>query len=269
MNFFKSYSMFHKIFFIVFLILNLIIFFVPAVQAGSLTPVLSFLSILGFIVTISGLFAGIYTARAEVPTYIWGTINVFFYIMLSFSRHLYAEVILYTVYMLPMNIYGYFAWKKSAQSINHDNTTASTIEVKSLKKSTWSYIVVLGAIIWICYGAFVYFLPHIFSQFGVTIAPDKEFYIDSFTATVTIFAVIVSTKRFKETWYFWLVSDSVGIILYVVSIIQSGSFSFAALSGAVMWTQFVINAIYGIRVWKKLESKEKNIKPLDGGTELA
>ncbi|MFR5266494.1 nicotinamide riboside transporter PnuC [Clostridium sp.] len=256
MKFFKSYSLFHKIFFIVFLILNIIVFIAPAFQqGGSWNSVFSFLSILGFVVTISGLFAGIYTARAEVPTYIWGTINVFFYIILSLSRHLYAEVILYTVYMLPMNIYGYFAWKKSAQSIDHTDTTASTIEVKSLKKSTWSYIVIFGIIIWICYGTFVYYLPNIFAHFGMIIAPDKEFYIDSFTATVTIFAVIVSTRRFKETWYFWLVSDSVGIILYVVSIIESGSFSFAALSGAIMWTQFVLNAIYGIMVWKKLADK--------------
>ena len=121
---------------------------------------------------------------------------------------------------------------KKVLSIDHTDTTASTIEVKSLKKSTWSYIVIFGIIIWICYGIFVYYLPNIFSAyFGMIIAPDKEFYIDSFTATVTIFAVIVSTRRFKETWYFWLVSDSVGIILYVVSIIESGSFSFAALSG--------------------------------------
>ncbi|MGL5616938.1 MAG: nicotinamide riboside transporter PnuC [Sarcina sp.] len=256
MNFFKSYSKFHKIFFLVFLVLNLIVFVVPAFQQGSLTPIFSFLSILGLVVTISGLFAGIYTARAEVPTYIWGTINVFFYIILSLSRHLYAEVILYTVYMLPMNIYGYFAWKKSANAIKHEGTTASTIEIRSLKKSTWGYIFVIGIIIWVCYGAFVYFLPNIFAHFGVTIPADKEFYIDSFTATVTIFAVIVSTRRFKETWYFWLVSDSVGVILYIVSIIQSGHFSFAALSGAIMWAQFVINAVYGLIVWKKLEKIE-------------
>ena len=258
MKFFKSYSLFHKIFFIVFLILNIIIFVAPAFQqGGSINSVFSFDSILGFIVTISGLFAGIYTARAEVPTYVWGTINVFFYIILSFSRHLYAEVILYTVYMLPMNIYGYFAWKKSAKSIEDkdENETNSTIEVKSLKKSVWPYIIILGIIIWVCYGTFIYYLPTIFAHFNIIIAPDKEFYIDSFTATVTIFAVIVSTKRFKETWYFWLVSDSVGIILYVVSIIESGKFSFTALSGAIMWTQFVLNAIYGIIVWKRLEKK--------------
>lgn len=257
MNFFKSYSLFHKIFFVVFIVLNIVIFFVPAFQAGSLSPVLTVLSIAGIISTISGLLAGIYTARAEVAAYVWGVVNVCFYIFISLSRHMYAEVILYTVYMLPMNIYGYFAWKKSAKSTEHNDTTGSTIEIRSLKKVTWIYIVIFVIVVWACYGAFVYYLPDIFkSVFGTTIAPDKTFFVDSFTATITICAVIISTKRFKETWYFWLLSDSVGILLYVMSIFESGQFSFTALSGAIMWTQFTVNAIYGIFMWKKLEKKE-------------
>lgn len=265
MNFFKSYSPFHKVFFVVFLVLNIIVFFIPAFQAGSLSPVLTVLSIAGIISTLSGLMAGIYTARAEVAAYTWGIVNTCFYIFISLSRHMYAEVILYTIYMLPMNIYGYFAWKKSASNIEHNDTTSSTIEVRSLKKSTWIYIVIFVIVVWIAYGTFVYYLPNIFKSFGVSIAPDKTFFIDSFTATLTICAVIVSTKRFRETWYFWLLSDSVGILLYVMSIFESGTFSFAALSGAIMWTQFTVNAIYGIIVWKKLEKKEHP----DSGGELA
>lgn len=259
MNFFKSYSPFHKIYFLLFLILNLIIFFIPAFQKGSLWPVLTLLSIAGLISTLSGLFAGIYTARAEVAAYVWGVINVCFYIFISLSRQMYAEVILYTIYMLPMNIYGYFAWKKSADSIEHKDTSKGTIEVRSLKKSNWLYIIIFVIIVWILYGAFVYYLPAIFSSlFGIIIPPDTNYYIDSFTATVTICAVIISTKRYKETWYFWLLSDSVGIILYVVSLLGSGGFSFSALSGAIMWIQFTVNAVYGIIVWKKLEQREKS-----------
>ncbi|MGL5616939.1 MAG: nicotinamide riboside transporter PnuC [Sarcina sp.] len=257
MKFFKAYSPFHKIYFLLFLILNLIIFFMPVFQTGSFSSVITILSIAGLISTISGLFAGIYTARAEVAAYTWGVVNVCFYIFISLSRHMYAEVILYTVYMLPMNIYGYFAWKKSANSIKHKDTTNSTIEVRSIKKSSWIYIIIFVLVVWVAYGTFVYYLPTIFmSLFSMKIAPDTTFYIDSFTATVTICAVIISTRRFKETWYFWLLSDSVGIILYLVSLFNSGSFSFAALSGAIMWIQFTINAVYGIIVWKKLEKKE-------------
>lgn len=70
MNFFKSFSKFHKIYFVVFLLLNIVLFFVPAIQSGSLDSILTLTGIIGLVATIAGLFAAIYTARASVVCYI-------------------------------------------------------------------------------------------------------------------------------------------------------------------------------------------------------
>ncbi|MGL4761716.1 MAG: nicotinamide riboside transporter PnuC [Sarcina sp.] len=255
MNFFSKYSVFHKIYFAVFLIFNLIIFFMPIAQGKGV----SVMGIVGIIVSISGLFAAIYTARAEVAAYIWGVINTIFYIVISISNHMYAEIILYIVYMLPMNIYGFFAWRKSAQLAKHaKGETSSTIEVKSLKASSWIAIVVGIVVVWVAYAAFVYYLPEILSSVaGISIPRDHVWYIDSFTATITIFAVVVSTLRYKETWYFWIVGDGVGIALYLIALTQHTSFSFSTLSGAMMWIQFTVNAIYGLMVWRKLGNEQQ------------
>lgn len=254
MNFFNKYSTFHKIYFVVFLLINLALFFIPLTQGGSI----DFLVVAGLISTISGLFAGIYTARAEVAAYVWGVVNTIFYICISVENHMYAEVILYVIYMLPMNIYGFFAWRKSARETKHvEGETESTIEVQSLKASSWIYVIIGVLVVWAGYGAFVYFLPDIFQAVaGFTIPADKVWYIDSFTATITIFAVVIATRRYKETWYFWIVGDGVGILLYVISLIEHGGFSASTLSGAIMWTQFTVNAIYGLIVWKKLGKEQ-------------
>lgn len=254
MNFFKKYSTFHKWYFLIFLILNVILFFVPLFQGQSITV----LTTVGLISTLSGLLAGIYTARAEVAAYTWGIVNTIFYIVISVSNHMYAEVILYLCYMLPMNIYGFYAWSKSAKEVKHvEGETDSTIEVKSLKPSNWVYIIVGILVVWAAYGSFVYFLPEIFSSVaGITIPRDAVWYIDSFTATITIFAVVISTLRYRETWYFWIVGDGVGILLYIISLIHQDTFSFSTLSGAIMWTQFTINAFYGLMVWKKLGKEQ-------------
>ena len=262
MNFFKKYSSFHKVYFLLFLILNLILFFVPLFTGGKI----DLLVIVGLVSTLSGLLAGIYTARAEVAAYVWGIVNTLFYIVISIYNHMYAEVILYVIYMLPMNCYGLYAWSKSARESKHegDDETASTIEIKSLKPATWVYIIVGIIVVWAAYASFVYFLPEIFqSVAGITIPRDTVWYIDSFTATITIFAVVISTLRYKETWYFWIVGDGVGILLYVIALSHHSNFSFATLSGAIMWIQFTINAIYGLMVWKKLGREQK------GGKETA
>ncbi|MGL4654296.1 MAG: nicotinamide riboside transporter PnuC [Sarcina sp.] len=255
MNFFSKFSLFHKIYFLVFAIFNVILFFMPLVQGQSI----NLLGVVGLIVSISGLFAAIYTARAEVPAYIWGVINTVFYIVISIENHMYAEIILYIVYMLPMNIYGFFAWRKSAKEVKHvDGETPATIEVKSLKAKNWVIIGISIVVVWVAYAAFTYYLPEILNAVsGISIPRDHVWYIDSFTATVTIFAVVISTLRYKETWYFWIVGDGVGIILYVIALTQHSSFSFSTLSGAMMWIQFTVNAIYGLMVWKKLGSEQQ------------
>lgn len=254
MNFFSKFSVFHKIYFLVFLIFNIILFFMPLAHGQSITT----LGVVGLIVAVSGLFAAIYTARAEVPAYAWGVINTIFYIIISIENHMYAEIILYVIYMLPMNIYGFFAWRKSAKEAKKDNGEESaTIEVKSLKSSSWVVIIIGILVVWAAYAAFVYFLPEILHAVsGITIPRDNVWYIDSFTATVTIFAVIIATLRYKETWYFWILGDAVGIVLYIIALLHSSSFSFSTLSGAMMWIQFTVNAIYGLIVWKRLGNKQ-------------
>ena len=257
MNFFKKYSTFHKIYFIVFFFFNIFTFGLGIYNEKSLSATILIVSIASIISTISGLFAGIYTARAEVAAYAWGIVNSCFYIFISITNHMYAEVILYVIYMLPMNIYGYFAWRKSARQTKHDNTTESTIEVRSLSKKQMGLIVPGVLILWGLYALFIYNLPNILQPvLGFRIPADHLFYIDSFTATVTIFAVIVSAKRFRETWYFWILSDGVGAILYFTSLFTQTSFSISSLSGAMMWIQFLTNAIYGVIVWKKLDKAE-------------
>lgn len=256
MNFFKKFSPFHKVYFLVFLILNLVLFFAPLFTGGKIDT----LVIIGLISTISGLLAGIYTARAEVAAYVWGIVNTVVYIVISISNHMYAEVILYIVYMLPMNCYGLYSWSKSAKESKHEGAdeTSSTIEIKSLKASSWIYIIIGIIVVWAAYAAFVYYLPEIFqSVAGITIPRDSVWYIDSFTATIMIFAVVVSTLRFKETWYFWIVGDGVGILLYLIALTHHASFSFSTLSGAIMWIQFTVNAVYGLMVWKKLGREQQ------------
>ena len=254
MNFFSKFSLFHKIYFLVFLIFNLILFFMPLAQGQSI----NILGYVGLVVSVSGLFAAIYTARAEVPAYIWGVINTVFYIIISIENHMYAEIILYIVYMLPMNIYGFFSWRKSAQEAKQDGSEESaTIEVKSLKASSWTAIIIGILVVWAAYATFVYYLPEILNFVaGISIPRDHVWYIDSFTATVTIFAVVIATLRYKETWYFWILGDAVGIILYIIALTQSSSFSFSTISGAMMWIQFTVNAIYGLIVWKRLGDKQ-------------
>lgn len=252
MNFFNRFSKFHKIYFLVFFTFNIILFVGNIYNTTPMSSALTPLSIVALISTLTGIFAAIYTARGEVAAYVWGFFNVVSYIFVSYSRHFYGEVILYTLYMLPMQFVGYYTWYKSAKE-----SKSGHVEAKRMTVKTWGIFVILFIIIWGLYATFVYHLPNIlYLTSGIIIPPDKTFLIDSLTATLTISAVILATNRFVEQWYMWIISDSIGIVLFIISIIESGSITMSAISGAMMWIQFTTNAIYGYYVWRRLNKKQ-------------
>ena len=250
MKFFKNFSTFHKIFFLVFFTFNVGLSIIHVLQADNMQDAFSPLFLVSLVSSITGIFAAIYTARGQIFAYIWGIFNVSAYIFVSISGHMYGEVLLYVLYMLPMQFVGFFAWRNSAKKSN-----SKTIEAKKMTKKHWIILGVFFVVFWGAYGTLVYNLPKVFDVlFGLTISHDKEFLIDSLTATLTVCAVVLTTNRFIEQWYLWIGADIIGIALYVISLVHQGEFSVSTLSGAMMWCQFTINSIYGFIVWRKLQS---------------
>lgn len=249
MNFFKSFSRFHKIYFLVFLVLNVVLFFTPAIMNGA--NVFTLVGILGIISTIAGLFAAIYTARASVVCYIWGFLNAAAYACVAYYSHIYGQVILYVCFQIPMQFVGFYLWNKSLKSGN-----TGSIEVKRMTAKNWIILAIFFIVVWILYGILLKQLPNIFEGlFHVSIDPDKQFVVDALTSTLMICAVIMSTKRYVEQWYFWILTDAVGIILFILSLVSAKHFSFNSLSGAIMWIQFTLNGVYGFINWKRLNKK--------------
>ncbi|MGL4913323.1 MAG: nicotinamide riboside transporter PnuC [Romboutsia sp.] len=252
MNFFKSFSKFHKIYFLVFLVLNIILFFAPAVIAGSTKDIFTAAAILGFISTIAGLFAAIYTARASVVCYIWGFFNAAAYACVAYFSHIYGQVILYVLFQIPMQFIGFYLWNK-----NLKQGDSGELEVRKMNGKSWTILGIFFIVVWVLYALLLKELPNIFTAlFHVTIDPDKQFIIDGLTSTLMICAVIMSIKRYVEQWYFWILTDAVGIILFILSLVSAGSFSFNSLSGAIMWIQFTLNGVYGFINWRRLNKNK-------------
>ncbi len=83
-------------------------------------------------------------------------------------------------------------------------------------------------------------------------------WMNAFAATITIFAMIASILRYRETFFFYFVSNTVKIIMFSILI-----FSFSKTENTVsliMAFTYFINAIYGMLIWKNTNNnlKEEN-----------
>ena len=76
-------------------------------------------------------------------------------------------------------------------------------------------------------------------------------FIDSATTVFSIIATIMLNKRLTEQWFFWIMVDVLSIVMWAYIFITSGG----DVSILVMWSAFLVNAVYGYYNWRKLERK--------------
>ncbi|MGL4847863.1 MAG: nicotinamide riboside transporter PnuC [Clostridium sp.] len=251
MKFFKEFSPFQKGFFVVFLVASIVAFFIPIMTGtGTWAQTFEFASIVGIISTISGIFTAIYQAKASIKCYFWWTLNTITYAVVAWYSQLYGQVIQNIVFILPLIVVGFIEWRKNLSQNDSDE-----IEIKRFKAKHWIFTIIFIFVGWFLYGWFLKSLPDILSHIGLTLAPDKEYILDSLTTVFTIYAVFLTSKRYMEQWYFWILSN-LGIVLFIESMLRTG-FTVSDFSGALTWLQYGIIAFYGFYNWNKLYKKRK------------
>lgn len=247
MKFFKNYSTFNKIFFSVFLVIDIVLFLIPAIQAKSISVLFTLTSIMTFISSLSALLMAIYNSKASAEFFVWGLTNSVSYTYITYVQSLYGQVILTAMGLLPIQIAGLYLWYK-----NQKENNTKIIKIKKFNKKNWITYSIVFIISCIIYGIFILKLPEILNYFfNITIAADDEYIIDSINAMATLFAILLGAERYIEQWHFWIIANTTGILLFIISFINSNSFSVSSISDAVMWLQLEINAFYGLYQWRK------------------
>lgn len=255
MNFYRKLTTFNKIFFIFFLLIDILLFIIPAFQKDSLKFIFTPLSIITFLCSISGILMAIYNAEATLQFFIWGLVNTATYVVITYVASLYGQVLVTTFAIVPVQIFGLYTWTKNSKTGNSDNT----IQILKFTKKEWIYhlaFLILGTIF---YAIFLYKLPYIFETlFKIHINEDKQIILDSINAIATLLAMYTGALRYVEQWYFWMIANTTGIIIFIVSAIISHSLSITSLSTAIMWLQLEINCFYGYFHWKKKINNQLN-----------
>ncbi|MGL4739457.1 MAG: nicotinamide riboside transporter PnuC [Sarcina sp.] len=253
MQFFKALSPFQKIFLVFFLVASVFSFFIPLIMGQEqFIGLFGFFSITGLVSAISGVLASIFQVRARPAYYLWFILNTITYGIICFHTNLYGQFIQNIIILLPLEVAGFIAWRKN---INHSED--QKLEIRKFSAKHWVIAIVGSFIAWALYAEFLNYLPAIFnSLFGIKIAADPQFKFDALTSVMMIIAVYVTSKRFIEQWYFWIIANA-GIIIFIKGIIETGIFSMSDLSGAIVLGQYGVISIYGLYSWTKLYRQQK------------
>lgn len=203
------------------------------VLATMITTICSLISephnYLGLIGAISGILFVSFVANKKISTYYFGAIFSSIYAYLAFKNHIYGDFIINAMYHLPAQFVGLYYWKKDGYNERGEE------EVKSLDAVDIK-ILILGVTM------LIYVLYPVLIMVGGNFAIR-----DTATNVLSITAMILMIKGYREQWLFWIAVNSISVYMWA-SVIQNTGSGYATLC---QWIVFLINSIYGAYNWYK------------------
>lgn len=187
---------------------------------------------LGLVTSLTGMLNVVLVAKGKVSNYWFGMVNVTLYAWTAYGNQYYGEVMLNVGYFLPMQFIGLALWRR------HTDPTKTTDDVRARwlswrERALWLVVSVLGT------AAYALVLQRLGGNLPA---------FDSASTVLSVIAMILMVRRVAEQWVLWIVIDLVSIYLWLVVIDQGGH----EVSMVVMWSAYLVNAVYGMWRWARL-----------------
>ncbi|MFC1696747.1 nicotinamide riboside transporter PnuC [Nanoarchaeota archaeon] len=218
----KQWTLFEKLWLLSFTLINIYLFF--AWQD----------SIIGLIASLTGMLCVVLTAKAKISSFYYGIVNILAYSYVAYKSAYFGDVMLNMLYFLPMAFIGIYFWRKNSKKDTKD------VIIRTMtwrEKGIWFGISIFALI---TYGLFLTWLNGTLP------------FIDSTTTVFSIIATIMLTRRFTDQWLYWIAVDVLSVIMWVYIFATTGG----DVSMLVMWSAYLVNAVYGYYNWRKMERKQ-------------
>ena len=132
---------------------------------------------------------------------------------------------------MPVNFISWYIWSKHRDRVLTEKT--KTKKLTLLQNVIVGVVITLGGIIYHC----------ILVKLGGNVA-----WLDAFTLSIGIIAVLLEMFRYKEQYIWWIITDIIAVAMYIIHF------------DAVYLTKksiYLIMAVIGLINWHKL-NKERN-----------
>ena len=143
-----------------------------------------------------------------------------------FTAKLYADVTL-QMFFITTGIVGWWRWVHGVQGVE--------LPVRHSPRALIGWSFVAGIVVTIAYG-------WLLSQFTDAYAP----FLDSTILAFSVVGQLLLIERRVETWWFWLLVNTIAVPLYAAR---------GLYVTAVLYAAFWVNAIVALRRWRKLSSQ--------------
>lgn len=188
----------------------------------------------GYSVFLTGIICVVLVSRGSVWNYSFGIYNTAGYTWIAWQNGFFGEVLLNGAFYTPVQIMGWIMWNRNIDHAREEN------DIVVMKKLGGMRRMQLFLLCFIAIGLFNLVLAAIPGQ--------NMPLMDSTTTILSVIAMILMMLRYAEQWFLWITVDVLYIIMWSLRL-ESGTEG--AMAMLVMWSAYLINAIYGCYKWNK------------------
>jgi len=189
--------------------------------------------LIGITASLTGIWCVVLVAKGKISNYYVGIVNILAYAWIAYSWKFYGEVMLNLIFFLPMQFVGILVWRK------HMNSKAKEVKTKIMtqkQRFTW-FVIAFVAILF-------------YGQWLASLGGNMP-YFDSVSTILSIIAMILMIMRYVEQWVLWIGVNMASIYLWVYALSNGGT----DISVLIMWVAYLVNSLYGLYNWNKLNQQ--------------
>jgi nicotinamide mononucleotide transporter len=180
-------------------------------------------SCLELVAVIFGVVSVLLSVRENIWSWPTALVNVALYFALFRVAGLYSDMGLQVVYF-GLSLYGWYEWLYGGKG-------RTALKVSRTPARLWGILAAVGVAVWAILGIAT---SHVS---GVALP-----YVDAATATVSLVAQYLMTRKYLENWTLWIVID----IVYVGMFIYKGLYLTAG-----NYAIYLVLAVMGHLAWRK------------------
>lgn len=183
--------------------------------------------IIEFLAALFTLLCVYLATKGNIYSWWVGILGLSLYSIVFFNERLYGDFFLQLIF-LTQSIYGLYNWNKN--KVNY------VIKITKLSKLNILVYISLLFSIWLL-------MNYLLSTYTNASLP----LVDSFLTATSLIANWLLAKRKIESWYLWILADTIYVMLFIYKKLYISSVTYFIL---------LIIAIYGYKSWKKLKLKQ-------------
>jgi nicotinamide mononucleotide transporter len=153
-------------------------------------------SCLELVAVLFGIVSVFLSVREKIWSWPTALVNVALYFVLFYETGLYSDMGLQAVYFV-LSLYGWYEWL-------YGGAGRTTLTVSRTPPRLWAILIAIAIVFWAILGRLTSGLP------GVALP-----YVDAATATTSLVAQYLMTRKLLENWALWIAVDVVYIGMFI------------------------------------------------------